>query len=167
MSTLVRMRPMTDVALLVCQLVVVFAAAAIGGWLTMLGMPDWYDSLIKPSFNPPDTVFGPVWTVLYLSMAIAAWLALRSAPVERRPLVLGVFALQLALNVAWSGLFFAGKSPGWALVDIALLWAAILATILVFWRYHKLAGALLVPYLLWVSFAAVLNFSLWQLNSAG
>jgi len=141
------------------------AVAGMGGWLTMLGMPDWYDSLTKPTWNPPNWIFGPVWTALYLTMAIAAWMVWRRHGWDGAPLPLALFLLQLTLNLGWSGIFFALRSPGWGVVEILALWGAILATLIGFWPYHRLAALLFVPYLAWVSFASVLNFALWRLNS--
>jgi tryptophan-rich sensory protein len=109
-------------------------------------------------------VFGPVWTVLFALMAIAAWLVWRSGGFYSHRLALSFFMAQLVFNAFWSWLFFAWHSGAWAFADIILLWALIVATLLSFWRIRPLAGVLLVPYLLWVSFAAALNFALWQLN---
>ena len=139
-----------------------FAAAAFGG----LFMPgEWYASLKKPSWNPPGWVFGPVWTALYTMMAVAAWLVWKRGgwASQRRPLML--FLVQLALNAAWTPLFFGLKKPGWAFAEIVLLWLAIAATIVAFRPTSRAATLLLVPYLAWVSLAAVLNFTLWRLNS--
>lgn len=129
--------------------------------------PDaWYQSLRKPSFNPPGAVFGPVWTVLYLLMAIAAWLVAKqvqvSARLRRRALWL--MGLQLLLNGLWSPLFFGLHNPALAFVDISALWIALVATIASFASVRPLAAWLLVPYLLWVSFALVLNGSIWLMN---
>jgi tryptophan-rich sensory protein len=165
MTTAARNRVPIDVAMLAGMLGVVFAAAGLGSWLTMQGMPQWYDSLARPAFSPPNWVFGPVWSLLYLMMAIAAWLVWRNPPGQARRTALLLFALQLALNVAWSGLFFGLRSPGLAFVEIVFLWGAILATLLAFWRINVTAGGLLVPYLAWVTFAGVLNFAFWWLNS--
>ena len=140
---------------------ITFAAAALGGWF----MPgEWYAQLKKPSWNPPGWIFGPVWTALYTMMAVAAWLVWRRGgwAVQRKALVW--FLVQLVLNALWSPLFFGWKNPGLAFAEIVLLWLAILGTLLAFWKAHRAAGALLLPYLAWVSFAAVLNFTLWQLN---
>ena len=123
-----------------------------------------YRALLKPAWNPPDAVFGPVWMTLYLLMAIAAWLIWRSAgfAAARVPLVL--FVLQLVLNVAWSWIFFRLHQMGWAVVEIGVLWVMIFATTVVFFKNNKLAGSLMVPYLVWVGFASVLNFTIWRLN---
>jgi benzodiazapine receptor len=149
---------------LIVAIVTVFAAAAVGGAATSSSVGTWYAALQKPSFNPPAWVFGPVWTVLYLMMAIAAWLIWLKHGIADAQLPLALFGLQLALNMAWSVLFFGLRNPGLALVDIALLWLAIVATLVAFWRLSPAAGALLLPYLAWVSFAAILNYSLWALN---
>jgi benzodiazapine receptor len=139
-----------------------FVAAAVGAF----ALPDaWYASLHKPSWNPPGWVFGPVWTLLYTMMAVAAWLVWRRGGfvMQRGPLTW--FLVQLALNAAWSPLFFGLHQPGLALVDIVLLWLAIAATIAAFGRVYRGAAWLLAPYLLWVSFASVLNFTLWRMNA--
>lgn len=141
-----------------------FAAARVGSFLTTPALDGWYAALRKPSWNPPNWIFGPVWSVLYLSMAIAAWLVWRRCEWSKASLPLSLFALQLVLNVVWSGLFFALKNPKAAFVEILLLWGAILATLIAFWRVTSLAGWLLVPYFGWVAYAAVLNFSIWQMN---
>jgi len=138
-----------------------FAVAGAGAWLTSRGLVDWYPALRKPPFNPPDYVFGPVWTALYAMMAVAAWLVWRKAGTGYP---LGLFALQLALNLAWTALFFGLRLPGLAFAEILVLWASIAATVVSFWRVSVPAGALLVPYLLWVGFAAVLNLAIWRLN---
>ena len=143
-------------------LLLCFAAAALGG----LFMPgQWYDSLKKPSWNPPAWIFGPVWTVLYTMMAVAAWLVWRRGGfrAQRRPLSL--FLLQLALNAAWTPLFFGLHWPGLAFAEIVLLCLAAGATLLAFRPISRVASWLLAPYLAWVTFAAVLNFRLWRLNS--
>jgi tryptophan-rich sensory protein len=146
---------------LVVWLGVCFAAPALG---SATGPGEWYLQLQKPSWNPPGWVFGPVWTVLYVTMAVAAWMVWRRGSLRTQRLPLGLFLGQLALNALWTPLFFGLRNPGLALVDIALLWLALLATIAAFWRTHRVAAALLLPYLAWVSFAAFLNFTIWQLN---
>lgn len=142
-------------------LLLCFGAAALGG----LFMPgEWYASLKKPWWNPPGWIFGPVWTALYTMMAVAAWLVWKRGgfPARRRPL--GLFLAQLALNAAWTPLFFGLHRPGLAFAEIVLLWMAIAATLLAFRPVSRVAAWLLAPYLAWVSFAAVLNFTLWRLN---
>ena len=139
-----------------------FAASAVGAFF----MPgEWYAQLSKPAWNPPNWIFGPVWTALYLMMAVAAWRIWRLGGFggQRRPLIL--FFIQLALNAAWSPLFFGLKEPGLAFAEILVLWLAIVLTIAAFRRADRLAAGLLVQYLAWVSFASVLNFTLWRMNA--
>jgi tryptophan-rich sensory protein len=125
---------------------------------------EWYADLNKPAWNPPGWIFGPVWTALYAMMAVAAWLVWQQGGfvVQRRPL--GMFLAQLALNALWTPLFFGLRHPGLAFAEIILLWLAILATLLAFRPVSRTAAWLLVPYLAWVSFAAVLNGTIWRLN---
>lgn len=143
--------------------VIVFAAAAFGAFFK----PDaWFRGIAKPSWNPPDKVFAPVWTLLYLSMAASAWLVWKADGIAGAPIAFALFAAQLALNTAWSWLFFGRHQIGAALADIIVLWMLIVATIVAFWGHSPTAGALLLPYLAWVSFATVLNAALWNLNRA-
>jgi tryptophan-rich sensory protein len=129
-------------------------------------MPNaWYDQLNKPSFNPPAWLFGPVWTLLYISMGLAAWLVWRDRKNHQVAFPLAVFLIQLLINVSWSPVFFGLQNPGLALVVIIVLWLAILITTIAFFRVSRLAGWLMIPYLGWVSFATVLNWFLWRLNS--
>ena len=148
---------------LVGWLVLSFAASAVGA-LASIQAQSFYGQLAQPAWAPPPWVFGPVWTVLYALMAIAAWLVWRNGGFRSHRLALSLFLVQLAFNALWSWVFFAWKYGGIAFAEIVLLWALIVATLVSFWRVRPLAGALLVPYLLWVSFAAALNFALWQLN---
>jgi len=141
-----------------------FAAAGIGSLATTPAIPGWYASLQKPAWTPPNWLFGPVWTLLYLSMAIAAWLVWRERGFQGARLALALFAAQLVLNTLWSILFFGLRSPGAALVEIGVLWAAIFATMLAFWRVSHAAGWLMWPYLLWVTLAGFLNLAIWRLN---
>jgi tryptophan-rich sensory protein len=143
-----------------------FAAAGIGGAFTGQGLGPWYDSLDKPRWTPPSSLFGPVWTALYTAMGVAAWLVWRRAGWSGGRIPLGLFAVQLALNVAWSGLFFGLRRPDLAAFEIVILWVAILATLIAFFRVSRPAGVLMVPYLLWVSFATALNLAIWQLNAS-
>jgi len=138
-----------------------FAAAAAGAWFPP---GEWYAQLRKPAWNPPNWIFGPVWTALYTMMATAAWLVWRRGGLPGQRVPLALFVAQLLLNAAWTPLFFGLRAPGLAFAGILLLWLAILATILAFWRAHRPAAALLAPYLAWVTFAAVLNHTLWRLN---
>lgn len=130
---------------------------------SMAGIGDWYDGLRKPIWNPPGWVFGPVWAVLYLMMAVAAWQVWEQAHVLSRRATAWWF-LQLALNGAWSWIFFGLHRPGLALIEMSFLWLAILATIRLFRRVRVSAASLMVPYLAWVSFAWLLNFSIWWMN---
>ena len=148
---------------LVAWLVVTFIAAAIGGAASVQAGP-LYTQLMRPDWAPPPAIFGPVWTVLYVLMGIAAWLVWRVGGFHAAKSALTLFLVQLALNVLWTWLFFGWHSGAMALADIVLLWVLIVATLISFWRIRRLAGALLVPYLLWVSFATALNYSVWQLN---
>lgn len=136
------------------------AAGIAGSVFTAQAIPEWYAFLNKPSFAPPNWLFGPVWTLLYFMMGTAAWVVWRRAGVG----ALKIFWLQLALNAAWTPLFFGLRSPLAALVCIACMWVAIVATIVAFWRVSRPAALLLVPYLAWVSFASALNYAIWTLN---
>ena len=138
--------------------------AALGGWATAGSVGGWYATLNKPAFNPPDWIFGPVWTVLYVMIAIAGWRVWRSRGFAGARGAMSAYALQLALNLGWSLLFFGGRMIGAALVEIVLLLAAIVLNAVLFWRIERAAALLLVPYAAWVSFAAVLNAALWRLN---
>ena len=140
-----------------------FAAAAIGAAASVQAGA-FYGQLVQPSWAPPSSVFGPVWTVLYALQAIAAWLVWRRGGVRANRNALSLFLAQLALNALWTWLFFAWRLGGWAFAEIVVLWVLIVATLVSFWRVRPLAGALLIPYLLWVSFASALNYSVWQLN---
>lgn len=147
----------------VAWLAACFMAAAIGGAASVEAGP-FYTQLVRPDWAPPPTVFGPVWSVLYALMGIAAWMVWRIGGFGAAWIPLTLFLVQLALNTLWSWLFFGWHLGGLAFADVLLLWAAILATLVCFWRATPLAGALLIPYLLWVGFAAALNYSVWQLN---
>ena len=150
---------------LAVSLVICFGAAWIGSCLTTPSIGGWYAGLRKPAWTPPNWLFGPVWSLLYLGMAIAAWLVWRRLEIPGAKFALLVFAVQLALNVAWSGVFFTLHKPGAAFVEVLFLWIAILATALAFWPLSPAAGWLMVPYLMWVSFAATLNGAIWRLNA--
>ena len=141
-----------------------FAAAALGGFWTSPAIPTWYQEIAKPSWTPPSWLFGPVWTLLYLAMGVAAWLVWKRGGWSAQRGALTLFLVQLALNAAWSGLFFGLRNPALGLAGIALLWLAILLTLLAFRRVSAAAAWLFVPYLAWVTFAAALNFSIWRLN---
>jgi translocator protein len=145
-------------------LLICFAAAGIGSFATYPAIPGWYATLNKPSWNPPSWLFGPVWTGLYAMMAVAGWLIWRRLGLQAAATKLFFFGLQLILNALWSVFFFGLHNPALAFTEIILLWLAIAATVLMFWRVRPLAGALLLPYWAWVSFAAFLNLTLWRLN---
>ena len=145
-------------------LVLCLAVAALGGAATASSVGNWYPTLAKPAFNPPNWIFAPVWTALYFMMAVAGWGVWRRDGLRRARWALTLFALQLALNLAWSILFFGMHSIGAALIEIVVLLLAILATALAFWRRDRAAGMLFVPYAAWVAFAAVLNAAIWRLN---
>lgn len=163
MSTLPELRGRNVVAL-AGFVAVCLAVAAAGGAATAASVGTWYAGLAKPAFNPPDWVFGPVWTVLYLMIAVAGWRVwLRRGESGARP-ALGAWALQLALNLVWSLLFFGARMIGAALAEIVVLLVAILVTCSLFWRIDRAAGALFIPYAAWVGFATALNAALWQLN---
>lgn len=157
--------PLAQAIGLVVAIVICFAAAGLGAAATTPEIRGWYASIAKPAWNPPDWIFGPVWTLLYLMMAVAAWLVWRRAGFAGAKLPLALFAIQLALNSLWSVLFFGLHNPGAAAVEIVLLWGTILATLIAFRRRSRWAGGLLVPYLAWVSFASALNFTIWRLNA--
>jgi len=138
---------------------------ASGAIFTSPAIPTWYAQIRKPSFNPPNWLFGPVWTTLYIMMGIAAYLVWRSSNAEpRKKKALLIFLAQLALNALWTPLFFGLHNPLAGLVVIIILWLAILLTIILFWKISKTAGALLLPYLAWVGFATMLNASIFLLN---
>jgi translocator protein len=145
---------------LVGWLVLSYAVSAIGA-AASLQAQSFYGELSQPSWAPPAWLFGPVWTALFTAMGVASWLVWREGEQRR---ALSLFIAQLTLNGLWSWLFFAWRLGGLAFADIVVLWILILLTTVAFWRARPLAGALLVPYLLWVSFAAALNYALWQLN---
>jgi len=137
------------------------------GFVTSQWKPGaWHAALVKPAWNPPSWLFAPVWILLYALMGVAAWLVWRSAEAPGRRAALGLFLVQLALNGAWSWIFFGRHAIGGALVEIALLWLAILATLLAFRRVSRPAAWLLVPYLAWVAFATALTFAIWTLNGS-
>ncbi|HEX7401977.1 MAG TPA: TspO/MBR family protein [candidate division Zixibacteria bacterium] len=149
------------ISIIVCQL-----AGFVGSLFTTPSIPTWYAALRKPVFNPPNSVFGPVWTTLFLLMGISAYLIWRKGLQDKNvKMALIIFIVQLGLNVIWSILFFGLHSPFSAFMEIIILWLVILATFLYFMKISKPAGILLIPYLIWVAFAAILNYHLWKLNS--
>lgn len=149
----------------VVSIAIALAVGAVGGWATASSVTTWYATLAKPAFNPPNFLFGPVWTALYVLMAVAAWLVWRAGPADgRRRTALTLYAVQLALNLAWSLIFFGLRRPDLALMEVLVLFAAILATIRAFARLDRRAGWMLLPYAAWVAFATLLNFEIWRLN---
>ena len=148
------------VSILLCQM-----AGLIGGFFTASSVDTWYATLTKPSFNPPNWLFSPVWITLYVLMGVALFLVWRKGlHSEGVKIAIYLFGVQLALNILWSILFFGLKMPLVAFIEIVILWDCILLTLIKFRKISRLAGYLFVPYLLWVTFAAVLNFFLWHLN---
>lgn len=144
-------------------LAVVLTTGFLGSLATREAIPTWYRTLNKPRLNPPNWIFAPVWTVLYILIAVSAWLCWQ---VSGAGAWLVPFGLQLVLNLAWSFIFFKYKKLSLALVEILALWTAIVWTLIAHWQIAPLAGALLIPYLLWVSFATFLNAAIWKLNPA-
>jgi benzodiazapine receptor len=146
-------------SIFVCQLI---------GWLgaifTTPNIENWYSTLTKPLLTPPNWVFGPVWTILFLLMGISLFLVWQKGHNQKTKLPLAIFIGQLILNLAWSLVFFGQNSPGGGLIIIIALWSAILLNIITFYRVQKLAAYLLFPYLLWVSFALYLNYGIWLFN---
>jgi benzodiazapine receptor len=140
------------------------AAAAVTGSLAAISAADQYGSLVQPAWAPPTWLFGPVWTVLYVTIAVAGWLVWRRDGWSGARTALTVFAVQLVLNALWTPLFFGAGLFGVAFVEIVLLWLSIVATIVLFARHSRPAAALLVPYLAWVTFASALNLAIWFLN---
>ena len=154
-----------NISKFVIAVVVSELAGIIGSLFTMPSIPTWYATLEKPALNPPSFIFGPVWAALYFLMGVSAFLVWRKGWDKRNVrTALKVFGIQLFLNAIWSIVFFGLQSPGWALVNIVALWFAILFTIIVFYKISKPAAYLLLPYILWVSFATYLNYAIWTLN---
>lgn len=153
-----------DLPMLAVFFLAVIAVSVAGGMITASSIPDWYQSLAKPSWTPPNWVFGPAWTILYFLMAIAAWLIWRRRRLAPVQAALAAWWIQLALNFLWTLLFFGLRQPVAALVEIAVLWIAILVTIVLFYRVRRSAALLLLPYIAWVGFAASLNAGIVALN---
>ena len=157
---------------LIAHLIPPFAVAAVGGRTTVESVRTWYPRLEKPPFSPPNAIFGPIWSLLYLLMGIADWRVAQAdddalASAERRDAIAGaqrIYRIQLVLNALWTWLFFGRRSPLFALVDILALWVAIVLTIIRFRKVSRLAAALLLPYLAWTTFATALNIEIWRRN---
>jgi benzodiazapine receptor len=147
---------------LACFITACFLAALTGAWFRP---GEWYERLKKPSWRPPNRLFAPVWTILYVMIAVAGWLIWREAGFAGAGLALAVYALQLVLNAAWTPLFFGLHRPDLGFVLIVLIWISIIATIVLFYPIDVEAALLLVPYLAWVTFATALNFAIWRLNA--
>lgn len=148
---------------LAAWLVLTFSAAAIGAFASAQA-GSFYMQLMRPTWAPPAWLFGPVWTLLYLLMAVAAWLVWRAHGWRGAGAALGLFVVQLGANALWTWLFFVWHQGAWAFAEILLLWGLIVGTIMAFWRHQPIAAALLLPYLAWVSFACALTWAMWTLN---
>jgi tryptophan-rich sensory protein len=156
---------MNNIAKLVISITIPVAIGATAGFFTVTGVDSWYQTIHKPSWNPPGWVFGPVWTTLYILMGIALFLVWKTDAgnsIKKKAII--IFAVQLMLNFFWSFIFFSQQQIGWAFMEIIVLWVMILATIFAFSKISKTAAWLLVPYISWVSFAAMLNYTIWRLN---
>jgi len=150
---------------LIIAIIIPVAVGAISGFFTATGVESWYQTINKPSWNPPGWIFGPVWTTLYVMMGIALFLVWKSDSSDvLKKTAIALFAIQLILNFFWSFIFFDQQQIGWALVEIIVMWVFILLTIFAFGNVSKLAAWLLVPYISWVSFATILNYTIWKLN---
>ncbi|MBX2992933.1 MAG: tryptophan-rich sensory protein [Bacteroidetes bacterium] len=151
---------------LIASIVLCQSAGIVAAILTAQSVQTWYPTLLKPSFNPPNWLFGPVWITLYFMMGISLYLVWqRSGTGQNIKTAVLFFVTQLVLNAAWSLIFFGLQSPFWAFVEIVALWVAILITIILFREISRTASYLLVPYILWVTYAAILNFTIWRLNT--
>ena len=149
---------------LIVFIVLCFLAAAFGSVFTNKSLKTWYQTIKKPTWNPPNKIFGPVWSALYLMMALAGWMVWERLPQKGHSIPMALFFIQLVLNTVWSAVFFGLRNPGWAFLEVILLWVFIALTVISFWNVYWVAGVLFLPYLLWVSFAAILNLAIWRLN---
>ena len=150
---------------LLISIAIPLLVGAISAYFTVTGVESWYQTIQKPSWNPPNWIFGPVWTTLYVMMGVAFWMVWKEdTSRELKMIAVILFGVQLILNFLWSFIFFKLELPGFAFLEILFLWIAILATIFAFAQVNKTAAWLLVPYISWVSFAAILNFTIWRLN---
>lgn len=163
-STLPQMSTVALIVGFVVSVGVCFLAGGIGSLATASSVTGWYSQINKPSWNPPNWIFGPVWSTLFLMMGVACWLVWKQQGFAPAKFALGWFAFHLVLNTLWSVLFFGMQQMGWACVEIVALWISIAVAIFLFSGHSMLAAGLLVPYLMWVSFAAFLNFTIWRLN---
>ncbi len=153
-----------DVAGLLAFLVICLGVSVAGGAATASSVGTWYQTLQKPPFNPPDGLFAPVWTALYIMMAVAGWRVWRAHGLRGARTAMTLFGVQLALNLAWSFVFFGYRLIGAAMLEITVLLVAIVATMILFWKHDRVAGMLFIPYAGWVGFATILNLALWRLN---
>ena len=156
---------MNNIVKLIISIAIPVAVGSTAGFFTAGAVDNWYQTINKPTWNPPNRVFAPVWTMLYVMMGVAlffVWKSEASSVLKKKAVTL--FAAQLILNFFWSFIFFYQHQPGWALVEIVVMWVSILLTIFAFAKVSKTAAWLLVPYISWVSFAAILNYAIWQLN---
>ncbi len=149
---------------LVTSIAVPLGLGAIAGMFTAQSVADWYETLNRPWFNPPNWVFGPVWTLLYIIMGISLYLVWNQKPSKKRNIALYIFAIQMILNFAWSFIFFYSQMIGAAFIEIILLWISIIAMLILFYRVKPISAYINIPYLLWVSFATLLNGSYYYLN---
>jgi len=154
-----------NILLLIACIIICEIAGAIGALFNKnsFSKSGWYAKIKKPSFNPPNWIFAPVWILLYLLMGVSLYLVLDTR-ISLLSFPIIIFLVQLLLNMFWTGIFFGLRKPGYAFIEIVLMWLAIVATIIIFYPISKLASYLLIPYFLWVSFASILNFSIWWLN---
>jgi len=156
--------PIRSLLVLAGFVLLCLGVSALGGLATASSVGSWYQGLAKPPFNPPDWVFAPVWLTLYLMIAVAGWRVWRVAGFTAARGAFVWYAIQLSLNLTWSLLFFGARAPGAALVELLVLWVAIVANAVAFWRFDRFAALLLVPYAAWVGYAGLLNASIWWLN---
>lgn len=155
----------TDTIKLITAVALTVVLGAVGGLVTAPEIPVWYAGLNKPPFNPPSWLFAPVWTTLYVLMGISLFLIWKQPVSKERNKAILFFISQFILNMAWSFIFFGMHETGWALGEMIILWLAILLTIFSFVKFSRIAAWLLVPYIVWVSFAMILNGAIWRLNS--
>ena len=156
---------MSNIVKAIIAIAIPLMVGATSGFFTISGVESWYQTIQKPSWNPPNWIFGPVWTTLYVMMGIALFLVWKEDTSEElKKIAIALFAVQLTLNFFWSFIFFNQQQPGWALVEIIAMWFFILLTIFAFAQVNKTVAWLLVPYISWVSFASILNYTIWQLN---
>lgn len=148
----------------IISILIAQSVGVIGSFFTASSVRTWFETLVKPAWNPPSWIFGPVWIMLYTLMGIAAYLVWRKKDAPRARLALSFYGIQLIFNALWSILFFGLKNPGLAFVEIIVLLVLIIITTVQFWKINKWAGIIMIPYLAWVSFATFLNYTIWQLN---